>query len=844
MAGKSPRKSEAARRANQVVRSRTVAVMLLLGVVTFLMLFWKLYDLQIRRHDELQAEAAGQQTRESTVAASRGTIYDRNYHPLATSATAENVCLSPLELAAFVEKQEEDNEAARKKAEDAGRTYVPAQVLDEAYVARGLSRILGVEEEEILRMAAMTETKYQRVTRRVEQDVADEVRRFMNGEIDDEGRELTFVNEEGRTRLLSDPGKAPTALQGIFLELDSRRYYPYGTLAANVVGFVNGENQGAYGLESKFNDVLEGTSGYTVAAKNANNTDLPFHYENIIDPENGYDMVLTLDTRVQASLEKNMESMLETFDAKNGGTGIIMEVNTGAIIAMASYPNFDPADYSAIRSEKLLASLNAELEELEEKKDTFEEEKDYSEAITNAWSKAQGLQWRNRCVSDTYEPGSTFKPITLAAALEEGVVNMNSSFGCSGSVMVQGWDKPFYCSKKAGHGTQTLKVATGNSCNPAFISIGLKMGTQKYYKYLRSFGLMDPTGFDMAVGEGKGIFADEKNFNSNVVSLASYAFGQTFNVTPLELIRAQAACINGGYLYTPYVVDQVLDGDGNIIEQHGTSTPVRQVVSEETSALVRECLEYVVASGTGKNGQVTGYRIGGKTGTADKTGTKTPSNPKGDVVVSFMCFAPADDPQYIMLITMDTPSRNTGVFVSGGNMVAPTASRIMGEILPDLGIEPDYSSSELLVADVPVPNVVGLTAADAKAKLESAGFACRTVGGGETVTAQTPAGGAIVPNDASIILYLGQEKPDTPCTVPNVSGRTAAEANRMLTNAGLIMKMAGTTVTSSGNVHAMSQNMAEGTELPAGSVAVVGPDCKLPAGSVVTVWFGDSSVLD
>lgn len=833
MAGNSQsshRKSDAARRANQVVRGRTVLVMLVLGICTFVMLFWKLYDLQIRQHDRLQTQAAVQQTRENPVDASRGTIYDRNYHPLATSATAETVYISPLELAAYVKSQEEANETARKKAAESGGDYVPVAVRDEAYVARGLSRILGVDEESILKMCSRTKSQYEVVKKRVEQDMADEVRRFINGEIDDEGRELTFVNEDGKTRLLSDHKKAPAALQGIFLDPDSKRYYPYGTLAANVVGFVNGENQGAYGLESKFNDVLEGTSGYTVAAKNARNTDIPFHYEKIIDPENGYDMVLTLDTRVQAALEKGMESMLEKFDAKNGGTGIVMEVNTGAIIAMASYPTFDPGNYGAIHDEKLLESLNQELEALEKKKDTYETEEDYEAARNDARGRAQGLQWRNRCVSDTYEPGSTFKPITLAAALEEGTVNMNSSFSCSGSVMVQGWDKPFYCSKKSGHGTQSLKVATGNSCNPAFISIGLKMGTQKYYRYLRSFGLMDPTGFDMAVGEAKGIFADEKSFHSNVVSLASYAFGQTFNVTPLELIRAQAACINGGYLYTPYIVDQVLDGNGSIIEQRGTATPVRQVVSEETSALVRECLEYVVASGTGKNGQVTGYRIGGKTGTADKTGTKTPDNPKGDVVVSFMCFAPADDPQYIMLLTMDTPSRNTGVYVSGGNMVAPTASRIMGEILPDLGIEPDYSSSELLVSDVPVPNVVGLSAADAKAKLESAGFASRTVGGGETVTGQTPVGGAIVPNDASIVLYLGEEKPDGPCTVPNVSGKTAAEANRMLTSAGLIMKVAGTTVTGSGNVHANSQSVAEGTELP--------------AGSVVTVWFGDSSVLD
>ncbi len=833
MANRSPdpkRKSDAARRANQVIRSRTVLVMLLLGIVTFVLLFWKLYDLQIRRHDDLQTRAAVQQTRETSVGASRGTIYDRNYHSLATSATAETVCISPLELAAYVEKQEEANRTARELAAEKGETYVPAAVRDEGYVARGLSRILGVDEERILKMCADTRSKYKEVKKRVEQETADEVRRFINGEIDDAGNELTFIDNQGRTRLLSDPKRAPSSLQGIFLVADSKRYYPYGTLASSVVGFVNGENQGAYGLESKFNDVLEGTSGYTVTAKNARNTDLLFQYEQYIDAENGYDMVLTLDTRVQAALEKGIEGMLEKFGAKNGGTGIVMDVNSGAIIAMASYPNFDPGDYSTVHDEKLLATVNEELAALEAKRDTYESEKAYSEAVNAVWQKAQGLQWRNRCVSDTYEPGSTFKPITLAVALEEGIVNMNSTFSCSGSIMVQGWDKAFNCSKRSGHGTQVLKVATGNSCNPAFITIGLKIGTKTYYKYLQSFGLMEPTGFDMAVGEGHGIFADEKTFNSNVVSLASYAFGQTFNVTPLELIRAQAACINGGYLYTPYVVDQILDSDGNIIQQHGAAVPVRQVISEETSAHVRECLEYVVAEGSGKNGQVKGYHIGGKTGTADKTGTQTDSNPRGDVVVSFMCFAPVEDPQYIMLITMDTPSRNTGTYVSGGQMVAPVASRIMSEILPDLGIEPDYTSDELLVADAPVPNVVGLSAADAKTKLESAGFASRTVGSGETVTDQTPVGGAIVPNDAVVVLYLGEEKPGGPSTVPNVTGKTAAEANRLLTNAGLIMKVAGTTATSSGNVHAISQSVLEGTELP--------------AGSVVTVWFGDNSVLD
>ena len=276
-------------------------------------------------------------------------------------------------------------------------------------------------------------------------------------------------------------------------------------------------------------------------------------------------------------------------------------------------------------------------------------------------------------------------------------------------------------------------------------------------------------------------------------------------------------------------MEQTLDDEGNVLSQHD-STPVRQVISEETSAKVRECLEFVVASGTGKNGQVAGYRIGGKTGTADKTGTKTADNPKGDVVVSFMCFAPADDPQYIMLLTMDTPSRNTGTYVSGGNMVAPFASQIMGEILPDLGIEPDYTAEELVGADAAVPNTVGLTLAEAQEKLKNAGFGCTLVGKADTVTAQIPAGGAIVPNNASVILYLGAEPNTGPCAMPNVVGLSAAQANKAITNAGLIMRMAGTTTSASGNVFVISQDTPEGT--------------VLAPGDVVTIRFGDSSVLD
>ena len=807
MAKTSPRKSEAARRANQVIRSRTLLMMVLLGIVTFLLLFWKLYDLQINQHDELQEKAVAQQTRSTVVTASRGTIYDRNGLPLAISATAETVCVSPKDIVEYVEEQREKQEAAAAKAKEKGEAYIPGQVRDETYIARGLERLLGVDQETILKKMERTFSQYEMVKKKVDQEIANDVRRFINGEIDDEGNEV--------------PEGQRVKLRGVWMQPDAKRYYPYGSLAANVIGFVDGDNQGGVGLEAKYNSVLSGTAGLTVTAKNAAGSDLLYQYEQYYDAENGKNLVLTLDSNIQYYLEKGIESMADKFDAANGATGIVMDVNTGAILAMASYPNYDLNDYGTVYDEKLQAKLDSTLAALEQNKGSYTTEEDYQAAVSKAASNILNTQWRNKCIDSTYEPGSTFKPLTLAAALEEGVVNMNTTFTCTGSIKVQGWSKPIGCSRRSGHGTQTLEVATGNSCNPAFITMGLKIGTDRYYDYLESFGLMEPTGVDM-IGEVSGIFSSRAQFNTNVVSLASYAFGQTFNVTPLALIRAQAACINGGYLYTPYVVDQILDDDGNIVSQHD-STPVRQVISEETSAKVRQCLEYVVAQGTGKNGQVAGYRIGGKTGTADKTGT-------GDVVVSFMCFAPADDPQVIMLITMDTPSRTTGTYVSGGNMVAPTASQVMGEILPYLGIEPDYTADQLVGADATVPNVVGKTAEEAKAKLESVGFAYKTVGSGDTVTDQTPAGGAIIPNNATVILYLGAEKSSELCTVPNVAGRTASEANQALTNAGLIMKVTGATSTSSGNVHAISQSVPEGTQVE--------------AGSVITVRFGDSSVLD
>ena len=781
-------------------------MVLLIGA--FLVLLWRLYDLQINRHEEMQNRAVNQQTRSAVISASRGTIYDRNGNTLAVSATAETINISPMEIAEYVESQEKSIEEAAAKAAEKGETYTAPELRDQTYIARGLSRILEVDQEKLEKAMEDLGSQYFNVRKKVEREMADQVRQFMNGEIDEEGNPV--------------PEEQQKKLRGIWIQPDTKRYYTYSSLAANVLGFVNADNQGALGLEAKYNDVLEGTAGMTVTAKNGVGTELLYQYEQLFDAENGHSLVLTLDVEVQSYLEKGLQSMVERFDASNGATGIVMDVNTGALVAMASYPNYDLNEPGTIQDKKLQKKREKALADLEKDRAKYQTEEEYAAAVSKVKSEALNTQWRNKCIDSTYEPGSTYKPITLAMAIEEGLVNKNTTFNCTGAVKVGKWT--IRCSKRAGHGHQTLEQAVGNSCNPAFINMGQRIGSETYYEYMKAFGLDEKTGVDM-VGEVSGIL-NESGLKSDPAALASYSFGQTFNVTPLELIRAQAACINGGYLYTPYVVEQELDDEGGVVYQH-EAVPVRQVISEETSAVVRECLEYVVAKGGGKNGQVAGYRIGGKTGTADKTGTR---NTTREVVVSFMCFAPADDPQYIMLLTMDTPSRSTGTPVFGGTMVAPVASSIMADILPALGVEPDYTADELSGADTAVPNVVGKSAADAKSRLEAAGFACRTVGSGDTVTDQTPAGGAIVPGNASIVLYLGAEKPDTPVKVPNVVGRTAAEANRMLTNAGLIMKVSGTTSTSSGNVKALSQNLKEGAEVP--------------AGTVVTVQFGDSSVLD
>ena len=746
----SNRKNENVRRANRIIQTRSFVLMILMGVVMFVLLFFRLFDLQITRHEELQGKAVNQQTRRTVVTANRGTIYDAGGNILAISSSAETIILSPLEI---------DNAV--------NDTENPVSWTKES-LAAGLAEILGKDASAIRKRMDNVKSQYEVIQLRADEDTAAKVR--------------SYVDEN--------------KIAGVHLVADTKRYYPYGSLAAQVIGFVGDENTGLYGLEAYYEKELEGQSGLVISSKDQAENDMLYTYEQYFAAKNGSDLTLTLDTTIQYYLEKGIESMVDKFSAANGASGIVMDAKTGGILAMASYPNYDLNDFLTVSDQTLQ-------ERIERGESTVAD--------------MQLLQWRNKALNDTYEPGSTFKILTLSAALEEGVVDKTTTVNCGGSVNISGYT--IHCSNKNGHGLQTLVQSVGNSCNPAFINYGLRIGSEKFYEYMRSFGLMNTTGIDLG-GEAVGVFAADSSFTQ--LDLACYAFGQNFTVTPLALIAAQAACVNGGYLHTPYLVERITDSDGNVTYRHD-DTPVRQVISEQTSATVRECLEYVVASGTGKNGQVAGYRIGGKTGTADKGQT-------GDVVVSFLCFAPADDLQVIMLITMDTPSRATGTYVSGGNMVAPTASTVMAEILPYLGVEPSYSAEELLGMDTTVPNVIGMSVEEAKAKLKDRALSYKIVGDGETITDQTPAGGAIIPGKSSVILYVGEEKSTDKCVVPHLIGKTPSEANTTATAAGLLIRFSGTTGSESSSVRVLSQSIDEGTEVE--------------AGTVITVQLGDTSVTD
>ena len=610
--------------------------MVILGAAAFVPVILQLIQLMIVDYDQYSLLALKNQTRTTYVTADRGTIYDCNMNILAKSVTVENVYLDPHEL-------------KQSKAD-----------LEE--ISGFLGEILGKDSAWILEQAKDISKRYKQVAARVDQETAGAIRDYIND----------------------------NNVWGIHLEPNSMRVYPFGALAAQVIGFTNASNDGSEGIEASYNSYLAGKAGKVITTKGNNEMDMPYSYEKYVESRPGNSVVLTIDTTVQACLEKQMQDAIERYDVQNGAFGIVMNVKTGEILAMATLGSYDPNAYLEIADGEDLQyteKLKSEYLALPEGSEAYiNGEQIYNDAVMAARLK----QWRNRCISDGYEPGSTFKVLTMAAALDCGAIDLNTSFYCKGAEQIPGRSQLLHCWRAAGHGSEKTPQALQNSCNIAFAHIALKLGGERFYDYITKFGVTEKTGIDLT-GESKGVFFSKELVTNTdkwgTASLTSASFGQTFKLTPLQLVRAIAAVVNGGYLIEPYIVSEIFDADGNTVLKQ-EPTVIRQVISEETSATMRTLIRSVVTDGTAKNASVSGFSIGGKTGTSEKIDVLDENgNPTLDKIVSFVGIAPMEDPEYIVLVALDTPSRSTGIYISGGVMAAPTVGNVFADILPYLGVE-------------------------------------------------------------------------------------------------------------------------------------------------------------
>lgn len=690
----------------------------------------------------LQIRAIEQQTKDKTINSKRGIIYDRNGKILAQSASVELVSVNPQEI---------------KKAENAD------------FVADTLSSILELDRDAVFEKLHKN-SSYEIIKRRVEKTEADAIRGYMS-----------YTNESGDT---------VNMMKGVYLSEDTKRYYPYGSLAAHVIGFVGTDNQGLSGVELSFDNYLKGLPGRVVTAKNAIGTDMPYQYEKYINPENGANLVLTIDETIQHFVEKHLEQAVADYKVQNGAACIIMNCKTGEILAMATYPSYDLNAPFTLNN----AEIQAEVDSLSGDEKTTR----YNEAIQQ--------MWRNKAVVDTYEPGSTFKGITTAMALEENVVSINDMFNCSGHLQVG--PHSIGCWKHGGHGTQTFVQGVENSCNPVFMTVGARVGTQNFYKYYKAFGFAEKTGFDLP-GEAVCAFHTMENFNE--VELATSSFGQSFQITPLQLVTAYSAITNDGTMVRPRIAKALVDDDGNVIKTFETEY-IRKVISAETAATTRQILESVVTNGTSKNAYIPGFRVAGKTGTSEKL-----PRGNGKYIASFLGFAPANDPEIVGLLILDEPMGDTYM---GGQIAAPTFKLIFDDVLRYMGVEPQYTTDEIETMDLPVPNVVGLPVADVSNAFANSGLKYQIVGNGEAIISQIPNGGTALPSGSTVVLYT-READESDVVVPDVVGCSVTETNRRITNSGLNIRISGDAEVKDGEAVAATQSPPPGTLVPKGTVVTV-----------------------
>ena len=749
-----------------------------LGLLAFVPVGLRLYSLMVADYEYYAGLALRNQTRTTRVEANRGDIFDRNMNLLATSVSVENVYLDPHEL-------------KQSKA-------------DIDLIARTLGEILDKDPGWIAEQAGDFKQRYKQIGTRIDEETAAVIR--------------SFINENG--------------ISGIHLEPTSQRTYPFGSLAAQVIGFTNASNDGSEGVEAAYNSFLSGSTGKVITTKGNNEMDMPFSYENYVASRQGDSVILTLDATIQACLEKQMEAAIDRYAVQNGAFGLVMNCKTGEILAMATLGSYDPNNYLELAD----PDAAAEVEELKQRYLSQPEGSDAyasgKKTYADALSAARLKQWRNRVLSDGYEPGSTFKVLTMAAALDCGAIDLNTGFHCSGAEQIPGRSQLLHCWRSTGHGAEQTPQALQNSCNIAFAHIALKLGGERFYEYIEKFGVLEKTGIDLA-GESKGVFFDKALVTNTdkwgTASLTSGSFGQTFKITPLQLVRAIASVVNGGYLLEPYIVSEIVDVDGNTVLKQ-EPTIVRQTISKETSDTMRTLIESVVTEGTAKNASVAGFSIGGKTGTSEKIDVFDENGQRVlDKIVSFVGIAPMEDPEYIVLVALDTPSRETGIYISGGVMAAPTVGAVMADILPYLGVQRSYAAEDLAGQEIVVEDLTGLTAKEAEEKLKASGLSAVFSGTGETVTGQIPAAGQTVPGGSQVLVYLGEEAEGEMAEVPDFTGMQRQQASDAAGALGLYILVTGNSEISP-FVTVTAQSVPAGT--------------AVPKGTTITLAFADTAARD
>ena len=723
-----------------------------------------LFNWSVVRGEEMEGRAARQQLSDSTIKATRGTIYDTNMNVLAQSATAWNVIIDPATI-----DEEFDKQIA--SAQENGQ-QVPTKESLQQQMASDLAGALGLNVEDVLEQMSYTNRRYRKIADRADRSAINAL--------------LEVLDEKDYV--------------GVSTEVSTKRYYPYSTLASSVIGFCNSEDTGIYGLEAQYDDVLSGTDGRIITAQDALQDALPTTYERTYDAVDGYSIVTTIDTVIQQYIESALQSAVDQYQPEGGAAIIVMDTNTGGILGLASYPNYDLNDPYTILDSYTLQQID--LLETEEEK-------------SSARAEARETQWQNKTITDTYEPGSVFKIVTASAALEEGTATVNSTYYCNGVVEFKDGSGTLsiHCHNRSGHGQESFIQALVNSCNPAVMEIGRGLGQDRFFEYYQAYGLTEKTGIDLPA-ERVGVYYDETMSN---ISLACCSFGQSNTVTPLQMLTAAVAGINGGYLLTPRVVDRVIDQDGNTVEEFGTEVK-RQVISEETSAIMRDGLEQVVSANGGTNASVAGYRIGGKSGTAQILTNTVEEGEEEMYVFSYFVFAPADDPQVAALVLIDSPTQGDTSYAN--TVVGPLASTVMSDILPYLDIGTTYTDEELANQEVSVPTgLVGADLATAEAKLRSQGLEAYIIGDGENVIDVYPEESSRVPNESTIVLYTEGSEIST-VTMPNVVGMTPTQASQTLGSYGLNVRISGGAANNT-KARVVLQEYEAGTTLTRGTVVEI-----------------------